>query len=197
MASYKLAILLYLCRQTISKHKRNNFAPKNKSRKIKYQDLIIDSFKQNRSKYGRQKLKYFILKHYKIDINERTLGRYMNALGLFCNVRKRKKLKESKNTSIIKENIVNRDYNDVYNRNIYATDVTYLPATKDAINNNVYLSVVIKHKTKEIISFSLSKLMIQINLQNIWKCWFWKKFYTTFRSLLNLYIWWFFSFYSK
>ncbi|WP_129724561.1 IS3 family transposase [Mycoplasmopsis gallopavonis] len=157
IVSYKLAILLSLCRQTISKHKRNNFAPRIKSRKIKYQDLIIDSFKQNRSKYGRQKLKYFILKHYKIDINERTLGRYMNALGLFCNVRKRKKLKEVKNTSVIKENIVNRDYNDVYNRNIYATDVTYLPATKDAINNNVYLSVVIKHKTKEIISFSLSK----------------------------------------
>ncbi|WP_119572166.1 hypothetical protein [Mycoplasmopsis gallopavonis] len=68
--------MLSLYRQTISKHKRNNFAPRIKFRKLKHQELIIDSIKQNKFKYGRQKLKYFILKHYKIDINERILEKY-------------------------------------------------------------------------------------------------------------------------
>ncbi|WLP85477.1 IS3 family transposase [Mycoplasma seminis] len=157
IASYKLAILFTLCRQTVSKHKKNNNISSTKHKEIKHQEVIIQSFKQNRCKFGRQKLKYFILHTYNIDINERTLGRYMNSLGLFCNVRKREKIKELKDTSVNMPNIVDRDYNDKNNRNIYATDVTYLPATKDLVNNHVYLSVIIKHKTKEIVGFALSK----------------------------------------
>lgn len=52
-------------------------------------------------------------------------------------------------------NIANRDYNGLQN-DIYASDVSYIPAPIDVEGRHVYLSIIIHHKTKKIVSYNLS-----------------------------------------
>ncbi|MGY6171885.1 hypothetical protein ACW95P_00895 [Candidatus Mycoplasma pogonae] len=51
-----------------------------------------------------------------------------------------------------------RDYHCTANKNIIATDVTYIPAPRDINVNHVYLSVAIHHKTKKIFSWNLNEI---------------------------------------
>ena len=54
----------------------------------------------------------------------------MNEMGLFCNVRKARKIPEVKNTTVKMENLVKRDYGNLLHLlEILATDVTYLLAS--------------------------------------------------------------------
>ena len=78
-------------------------------------------------------------------------------MGLFCNIRKARKIPEAKNTTVRMEDLVKRDYDNLLHlQKILATDVTYILAPYDAIENNAYLSVAISHKTKEILGWKLS-----------------------------------------
>ena len=77
----------------------------------------------------------------------------MNKLGLFCEVRQRKRKRENKNLNVKFKNLVKRDYDGIYN-DVYATDVTYIPSPKDVYENHVYLSVIIQHRTKKVISWN-------------------------------------------
>lgn len=98
----------------------------------------------------------FLKKKYQIDINPRTLGRIMNKLGFAMQNKKKQKKKRIKNVNAKFKNLANRDYDGQMN-DIYATDVTYIPSPTDVIENHVYLSVLLHHKTKKIVSWNLSK----------------------------------------
>ena len=64
---------------------------------------------------------------------------------------------EIKNTSFLINDLVQRDYDNLLHAlEILATDVTYITGTYDPRENHVYLSVVISHKTKEILGWKLS-----------------------------------------
>ncbi|WP_434343349.1 hypothetical protein V2P32_03580 [Mycoplasma sp. 06067-C1-B144P-99-0482-3] len=81
----------------------------------------------------------------------------MNKLGLFCHVRiKSKRVQEYKNTKAKYNNIAIRDYNGI-NNDIYATDITYIPALIDVPDNHIFMSAIIHHKTKKIVSYNISK----------------------------------------
>ncbi|MCU9932275.1 transposase [Mycoplasmopsis felis] len=149
---FKLANLFNLCRQTVSKNKRNEYLS-NRQNIVK---LFFKHLKKQK-KDMREKLSVYILQKYKKYINPRSLGRYMNLLGLKCKVRQKKKRKEIKDTNTQIENLVKRDYDDRENRNIFATDVSYIKSPKDVLESFVYLSAILSHKTKEIIGFKLSK----------------------------------------
>ncbi|UWV78328.1 IS3 family transposase [Mycoplasmopsis felis] len=97
---------------------------------IKHKKVICKSFYDNKGRYGRSKLAYYINKEYNITINPRTLGNYMKQLNLFTFVRRKKRRREEKNTNIHFQDLVKRNYNSV-NETIFATDVTYIPAPKD------------------------------------------------------------------
>lgn len=149
----KLSEVFGISRQTISKTHKIKISQK----LPKHSDVIEKSFIETKSRYGRLKLSVYISQKYKIDINERSLGRYMNLLGLKCKLRQKSKRKEIKNVSSQIDNFVNRDYNDQNNRNIYATDVSYIKAPKDVLESHVYLSAILSHKTKQIVGFKLSR----------------------------------------
>ncbi|WP_029608847.1 IS3 family transposase [Mycoplasma simbae] len=153
ISAVKLSTFFNLCRQTISKHKIINISAK----KVKHSEIIKEAFNSNKGRYGREKLSVYIEKMYKISINSRTLGRYLNILGLKCILRQKRKNKEIKDTASSILNIVNRDYNDSLNRNIFATDVTYVNSPRDVHESFVYLSAILNHKTKQVIGFKLSK----------------------------------------
>ncbi|MBO6095095.1 hypothetical protein J6P11_03740, partial [bacterium] len=66
--------------------------------------------------------------------------------------RRPKRRKENKNLNAKINDLVLRDFdNKQHEEEILATDVTYIPSTYDCLQNNVYLSVIISHITKEII----------------------------------------------
>ncbi|WP_233341716.1 IS3 family transposase [Mycoplasmopsis bovirhinis] len=139
----KIYILLEIERQSQSKEL-----------KIKHKEIIFQSFVENKERYGRRRLAKYILQEYNIQINPRTLGNYMRKLNLKTFVRQKRKTKESKNTSVKVPDLVKRDYNSS-NDNIYATDVTYIPAPKDIKQNHIYLSAIIDYKTK-FVTYELS-----------------------------------------
>ncbi|MDJ1645954.1 hypothetical protein QLQ80_02575 [Mycoplasma sp. M5725] len=121
-----------------------------------YNNILVDAFTSQNKVYGRVRLSQFIAKKHNIYINSRALKRNMNRLGLKCEIRRKRKEREKKDTIAKFENILNRDYNDNQNRNIYATDVTYIERTRDSKQNHVFLSAIISYKTKQIIGWKLS-----------------------------------------
>jgi len=123
----------------------------NKMQKIKYEEEIVKAFNTNKGRFGRERLSIFLKKNNNISINPRTLGRYMQKLGLHCSIRQAKRKREIKNTNVKFLNIANQDYDGKIN-DIYATDVSYIPSPKDVRENHIYLSVLIHHKTKKIVS---------------------------------------------
>ncbi|WP_084107601.1 IS3 family transposase [Mycoplasmopsis pullorum] len=124
--------------------------------KNKHDDLIIEAFKKNKCLFGRVRLANYIREKYQIYLNYRTLGRIMNRLGLFCVIRRKRKQREQKDTSVKFLDLVQRDYNGENNQ-IIATDVTYIPAPRDCVNNFVFLSIAIDHRSKYIVNYNISK----------------------------------------
>lgn len=146
----KISKLLNISRQSIyNARKRNSTIAE------KYREEILEARRKHKNA-GRAKLSKIIQNDFNIALNERTLGRFLSKNNLNSEIRKHKKAKEIKDVNYIGEDLVKRDYNDSQNLNIKCTDVTYLPATKDAIQNHVYLSVIIDHRTKLVESFQLS-----------------------------------------
>jgi putative transposase len=98
-----------------------------------------------------------LFKKFEYKISDRQVGNIMNENNWFCNIRRSKKRKENKNLNAKINDLVLRDFdNKQHKEEILATDVTYIPSTYDCLQNNVYLSVVISHITKEIIGWKLS-----------------------------------------
>ena len=86
----------------------------------------------------------------------------MNKIGLFCQIRRPKRAREQKNTNVKVDNIVQRDFDNKYHtEEILATDVTYIEGTYDALQNHVYLSVFMHHRTKEVLGANYLCIMIQ------------------------------------
>lgn len=145
----ELAFILVLHRTTLYK--------KPKTRAIKYEEhlqIISAAFYENKQIYGRRRLSIFIKDKHGVLLDPRTIGNYMNRLGLKCKTRKARKKREVKDTNVKYIDLVKRNYNPTHD-NIVATDVSYIPAKEE--QNHVYLSIAISHKTKLIESWELSK----------------------------------------
>ncbi|WNM16289.1 IS3 family transposase [Mesomycoplasma ovipneumoniae] len=148
----KSAKIFNVCRQSVAKSKTRVI----KIKEHKNDAIIKKSFLDNKGRYGRLRLSAYIYMKYNIYINPRSLGRHLKRLNLVCKIRKKRRKSEIKNTKFALPDIVKRDYNDKLNRNIFATDVTYIKAPRDVKENHVFLSVIIEHKTKKIRDFKLS-----------------------------------------
>ncbi|WP_341515317.1 IS3 family transposase [Mesomycoplasma ovipneumoniae] len=148
----KSAKIFNVCRQSVAKSKTRVI----KVKEHKNDAIIKKSFLDNKGRYGRLRLSAYIYIKYNIYINPRSLGRHLKRLNLVCKIRKKRRKSEIKNTKFLLPDIVKRDYNDKLNRNIFATDVSYIKAPRDVKENHVFLSVIIEHKTKKIRDFKLS-----------------------------------------
>lgn len=148
----KSAKIFNVCRQAVAKSKTRVI----KVKEHKNDAIIRKSFLDNKGRYGRLRLSAYISMKYNIYINPRSLGRHLKRLNLICKIRKQRRKSEIKNTKFVLPDIVKRDYNDKLNRNIFATDISYIKAPKDVKDNHVFLSVIIEHKTKKIRDFKLS-----------------------------------------
>lgn len=161
LSSRKMSYIVNLSKSHICRI-RNGFEIKQniKSDKRKLiEKLIKEIFYKYKKRYGRNPISIILYKNYNIKLSYRQVGRIMNDLGLFCQIRKKRKNREIKNTRVKIQDIVKRDFdNKKHSQTILATDVTFIPSPKDVtIQNHVYLSVTINHRTKEIVSYKLSK----------------------------------------
>ena len=155
----QLSILFPFSKSSINRIKndiKTNKIPKN----IERNNLIEEIFHEYYDSIGRKPLAKIFFNKTGILISDRHIGRIMNKMHLFCNIRIKKShnLREIKNTTFKMPNIVNRDYDNKYiDKSIIATDITYIESPKDVDNKYVFLSIFISHKTKEILNYSLSK----------------------------------------
>lgn len=153
----KISKLLKISRQSIYNVRKRDCSNKKWNSTIaeKYREEILEARRKHKNA-GRAKLSKIMQNDFNIVLSERTLGRFLSKNNLNSEIRKRRRTKEIKDINYIGEDLVKRDYNDSQNLNIKCTDITYLPATKDAIQNHVYLSVIIDHRSKLVESFQLS-----------------------------------------
>ena len=158
LSSRKMSSILNVSKSTICNIRNYQFPNIIQPKKSNWlYEKIIDTFNWLKGRRGRKGVAEYINKEGRIKISDRQVGRIMNKLGLFCNIRIAKKIKELKDTKVDINNLVLRDYdNKNHEHEIIATDVTYLPGTFDAKQNHLYLSVTISHKTKEILGAKLS-----------------------------------------
>ena len=88
----------------------------------------------------------------KYAISDSQMGAIMKQNNLFCKIREPRKVPEIKNTSFLINDLVQRDFDNLFHAfEILATDVTHIIGTYDEKEKHVYLSVVISHKTNEIL----------------------------------------------
>ena len=158
LSSRKIAKILNLSKSTVCNF-RNNKTAKNtqKSDRQSFREAICEIFTRSGFRYGRRPIARILFTDYKCTLSDRQVGRIMNENGLFCKIREARKIPEIKNIHANFNDLVLRDYDNLFHDiEILATDVTYILAPYDAKENNVYLSVIISHKTKEIIGWKLS-----------------------------------------
>ena len=158
LSSRKMAIILNISSKTICNIRNNKYHHlKHKPDKDKLRKWIYDIFIEFKCRCGRKTIAQELLKRYDYIISDRQVGRIMKEIGISCKIRIPKRAKEQKNTSVKIDDLVKRDYdNKNHIEEIIATDVTYIEGTYDAIQNHVYLSIFIHHRTKEILGAKLS-----------------------------------------
>ena len=158
LSSRKMSSILNLSKSTICNIRNNK--PKiirDDSKRKLLINRIHDIFIEHNSNIGRKRIAGILFKKFEYKISDRQVGNIMNENNWFCNIRKSRKRKENKNLNANINDLVLRDFdNKQHEEEILATDVTYIPSTYDCLQNNVYLSVVISHITKEIIGWKLS-----------------------------------------
>ena len=115
--------------------------------------LIASSFYKNNKIYGRLRIANDIYIKYGVNISERSVGYYMEAMELKCKTRVARKKQEIKNTKVKIPDLVKRNYNM---RDVLATDISYI-AAKSNFSNHLYLSVAINHYTKYIEAWELGE----------------------------------------
>ncbi|WNM14189.1 IS3 family transposase [Mesomycoplasma ovipneumoniae] len=147
----KSAKIFNVCKQSVAKSKTKVI----KVKEHENDTIIKKSFLRTKVDMVGLRLSAYISMKYNINIHPRSLGRHLKRLNLVCKIRKRRK-SEIKNTKFALPDIVKRDYNDKLNRNIFATDITYIKAPRDVKENHVFLSVIIEHKLKKSEIFKLS-----------------------------------------
>ncbi|WNM14296.1 IS3 family transposase [Mesomycoplasma ovipneumoniae] len=134
---------------------------KSKTKVIKVKEhendaIIKKSFLDNKGRYGGLRFSAYISMKYNINIHPRSLGRHLKRLNLVCKIRKKEERAKLRTPNSHFRILLNATTMIKLNRNIFATDITYIKAPRDVKENHVFLSVIIEHKLKKSEIFKLS-----------------------------------------
>lgn len=149
------SILRFKMKYKILKMHRTTLYKKKKNRTYKFdkfEGIVNEVFTKNMGIYGSRKI-VEVLSEQGISISDRTMRNYMQRWNLATKTRVKRRKSEQKDTTVKIKDLVKRNYNPIEN-NVIATDVSYIPA--NVIENHVYLSAAINHKTKMIESWKIS-----------------------------------------
>jgi len=112
--------------------------------------LIVDLYNKSNKRAGYRTIKDMLKISHKLTVNHKKVYRIMKEKNIQSKVRR--KFKKPKNQSIIKENILNRDFKSTKPGQKFATDITYIPTQRKMI----YLSTIIDLFNNEPVAWNLS-----------------------------------------
>lgn len=112
--------------------------------------LIIDLYNKSNKRAGYRTISYMLKNTYDITVNHKKVYRIMKEKNIQSQVRR--KHKKPTNQSIIKENILNRNFKASKPGEKFATDITYIPTQRKM----VYLSTVIDLFNNEPVAWNVS-----------------------------------------
>ena len=111
--------------------------------------IIEEIFYENHKIYGRAKIRQAIINKYGISMNEKTVYRYMQHLGLKSKPYSTKRKVESKNTSFSTDDLIKQEWRASKFGEKWFTDVTEIKAT----DGNVKISAIIDGFNNQIVDF--------------------------------------------
>ncbi|MEW9674503.1 IS3 family transposase [Ammoniphilus sp. 3BR4] len=124
--------------------------------KRKVQERIIYYYHDSEKRYGAPKIAV-LLHREGFTITERTVGKYMNELGLRSIVSKKFKVKttDSNHDLPIAPNILNQDFSTSAPNKVWVADITYIPCRQ----GRLYLASILDLCTKAIVGWRLGDRM--------------------------------------
>ncbi len=112
--------------------------------------LIIDIYNKSNKRAGYRTIKFILKNKYNLTVNHKKIQRIMKENNIQSIVRK--KYKKPKEQRIIKENILNRDFQSSHPGKKFVTDITYIPTRKKMI----YLCTIIDLFNNEPVAWNIS-----------------------------------------
>jgi len=113
-------------------------------------------FKDSKKRYGSPKIT-ILLRNEGYTVSERTVGKYMQELGLRSCVAKRFRVKttDSNHDLPIAPNVLNQAFTTAKPNQVWVADITYIPCRE----GRLYLASVLDLCTKEIVGWRLGERM--------------------------------------
>lgn len=129
---------------------------KQELRKIELQERILFHYHDSEKRYGSPKITQLLcFEEYKVT--ERTVGKYMQELGLRSCVSKKFKVvtTDSNHDLPIAPNILNQNFATSKPNKVWVADITYIPCRE----GRLYLASILDLCTKEIVGWRLGSRM--------------------------------------
>ena len=117
----------------------------------KIDKLVIDIYNKSNKRFGYRSIKSTLNNEYNFIVNHKKIQRIMRENSIQSIVRK--KYKKPKEQSIIKENILNRDFNSTKPGEKFITDITYIPTQRKM----TYLCTIIDLFNNEPVAWTVSE----------------------------------------
>jgi len=129
---------------------------KQELRKREIQERILFHYHDSEKRYGAPKITKK-LHHEGYTSTERTVGTYMNELGIRSIVSRKFKVvtTDSKHDLPIAPNIVNQNFDTPLPNKVWAADITYIPCRQ----GRLYLASILDLCTKEVVGWKLGDRM--------------------------------------
>jgi putative transposase len=112
--------------------------------------IIIDIYNKTNKRAGYRTIKFILRNRYGLIVNHKKIQRIMRENNIQSIIRKKRKKCSEK--SIIKENILNRDFRATRPGEKYVTDITYIPTQRKMI----YLCTAIDLYNNEPVAWNIS-----------------------------------------
>ncbi len=138
-------------------YKWKNAGPsKRELRKRELMERITFHFNDSEQRYGAPKITFLLGKEGS-DVTERTVGLYMNELGLRACVSRTFKVQttDSNHDSPIAPNILNQQFDTPEPNKVWVADITYIPCKE----GRLYLASILDLCTREIVGWRLRDRM--------------------------------------
>ena len=112
--------------------------------------LVIDIYNKSNKRFGYRSIKATLKNKYNLTVNHKKIQRIMNENNIHSIVRK--KFRKPKEQSIVKDNLLNRDFNSAKPGKKFVTDITYIPTQRKM----TYLCTVIDLFNNEPVVWNVS-----------------------------------------
>lgn len=145
---YPIWLLCHVAQVSRSAYYKYKNKPLNRNTKI--DELVVDIYNKSNRRAGYRTIKSILKNQYKLVVNHKKIQRIMRENNIQSIIRR--KFKKPKEQSIIKENLLNREFKAAKPGTKFATDITYIPTQRKM----AYLCTVIDLFNNEPVAWTIS-----------------------------------------